>query len=234
MVIHSLRGAAPSRAEARPGSRPRRDDKRARILQAAVKVFARKGYFAARVSEIAKKAGVADGTIYLYFRNKEDLLVSLFDEVMGGHLEAAREEMRSAPGPAARLLRMAEHHLRVLGENRDLAVVFQVELRQSTKFMERFTATWLQEYFQLLYGVIEEGQRAGVFRPELPKKLVAKALFGALDEMVTSFILSGKDYDLAGLAAPVVDLFLRGVAVPGKASAARPVLAAAGASRGAK
>jgi TetR/AcrR family fatty acid metabolism transcriptional regulator len=213
-------------------ARPRKDDKRARILQAAVKVFARKGYFAARVKEIAKKAGVADGTIYLYFRNKEDLLVCLFEEVMAAHLEAAQKQMKAAPGPAARLLRMAEHHLRALGENRDLAVVFQVELRQSTKFMERFTASWLQDYFQLLYGVIEEGQRAGVFRPEVPKKLVAKALFGALDEMVTSFILSGKDYDLAGLAAPVVDLFLRGVAVPGKVAHARPALAATLAGRG--
>jgi TetR/AcrR family fatty acid metabolism transcriptional regulator len=98
--------------------------------------------------------------------------------------------------------------------------------------MERFTASWLQDYFQLLYSVIEEGQRAGVFRPDLPKKLVAKALFGALDEMVTSFILSGKDYDLVGLAAPVVDLFLRGVALPGKVAPSRPVLAATGAGRG--
>ena len=213
-------------------ARPKKDDKRARILQAAVRVFARKGYFAARVSEIARKAGVADGTIYLYFRNKEDILVSLFDEVMGAHLGVAREELRQAPGPAARLHALAEHHLRALGENRDLAVVFQVELRQSTKFMERFSTTWLQEYFQILYGVIEEGQRAGIFRPELPRKLVAKALFGALDEMVTSFILSGKDYDLATLAAPVVDLFLRGVAVPGKVAHPRPTFAATGAGRG--
>jgi TetR/AcrR family transcriptional regulator, fatty acid metabolism regulator protein len=213
-------------------ARPRRDDKRDRILKAAVRVFARKGYFAARVSDIAKKAGVADGTIYLYFRNKEDILVSLFDEVMAGHLDEARAELKAAPGPAARLLRIAEHHLRTLGENRDLAVVFQVELRQSTKFMERFTASWLQDYFQLLHGVIEEGQRAGIFRADLPKKVVAKAFFGALDEMVTSFILSGRDYDLSELASPVVDLFLRGVAIPGKIAHARPALAATGAGRG--
>ena len=215
-------------------ARPRKDDKGPRILQAAVKVFARKGYFAARISDIAKKAGVADGTIYLYFRNKEDILVSLFDEVMAGHLEVARAELKTAPGPAARLRRIAEHHLRTLGENRDLAVVFQVELRQSTKFMERFTASWLQDYFQLLHGVIEEGQRAGVFRADLPKKVVAKAFFGALDELVTSFILSGRDYDLSELAAPVVDLFLRGVQVPGKIAHPRPVLAATGTGRGGK
>ena len=227
MAVHSLNPATGM-------ARPRKDDKRARIQKAAVKVFARKGYFAARVSDIAKKAGVADGTIYLYFRNKEDILVSLFDEVMGGHLEAARAELKAAPGPAARLLRIASHHLRTLGENRDLAVVFQVELRQSTKFMERFTASWLQDYFQILQGVIEEGQRAGIFRADLPKKVVAKAFFGALDEMVTSFILSGRDYDLSELAAPVVDLFLRGMATPGKIAAARPALLAAASGRGGK
>src|SRR5713101_8020277 len=99
--------------------RPRTEDKRKRILQAAVKVFARKGYFAAKVSEIARKAGVADGTIYLYFRNKEDILVSLFDEVMSEHLESARADLAQAKTSEERLLRVAEHHLRLLGGNRD-------------------------------------------------------------------------------------------------------------------
>jgi TetR/AcrR family fatty acid metabolism transcriptional regulator len=195
-------------------ARPRTLDKRKRILEAAVKVFARKGYFAARVSEIAKKASVADGTIYLYFRNKEDILVSLFDSVMAEHLERGREKMAGIPGAPARLRAIAETHLALLGENRDLAIVFQVELRQSTKFMERFTASWLHDYFTLLDGVIEEGQREGSLRADLPRSLVAKAFFGALDEMVTSWILSRKDYDLSRLAAPVVDLFLAGAALP--------------------
>jgi TetR/AcrR family fatty acid metabolism transcriptional regulator len=207
-------------------ARPRSDDKRARILQAAAKVFARKGYFAAKVSEVARKAGVADGTIYLYFRNKEDILVSLFDEVMAEHLERGRVEIASAKGAAAGLLAIAEHHLKLLGSNRDLAVVFQVELRQSTKFMERFTASWLQDYFALLDGVIAAGQQEGSLRSDLPRKVVVKAFFGALDEMVTSWILSRKDYDLSRLAAPVVDLFLRGAAVPRRADAARHPLAA--------
>jgi TetR/AcrR family fatty acid metabolism transcriptional regulator len=204
MAVHSLF----------PMARPRTLDKRKRILQAAVKVFARKGYFAARVSEIAKKAAVADGTIYLYFRNKEDILVSLFDSVMVEHLERGREKVAGIPGAPARLRAIAETHLSLLGQNRDLAIVFQVELRQSTKFMERFTASWLHDYFTLLDGVIEEGQRDGSLRADLPRSLVAKAFFGALDEMVTSWILSRKDYDLSRLAAPVVDLFLQGAALP--------------------
>jgi TetR/AcrR family fatty acid metabolism transcriptional regulator len=200
-------------------ARPKAADKRRRILEAAVGVFARKGYFAARVSDIAKRAGVADGTIYLYFRNKEDILVRLFDEVMSEHVEEAREAVRALPSAPWR-------HLAVLGANRDLAVVFQVELRQSTRFMERFTASWLKDYFELLDEVMEAGQRDGSVRADINRKLAAKMLFGALDETVTSWVLADKRYPLEDLAGPVVDLFLRGAAVPGAAARARPALAA--------
>jgi TetR/AcrR family fatty acid metabolism transcriptional regulator len=207
-------------------ARPKTDDKRRRILQAAVRVFARKGYFAARVADVARRAGVADGTIYLYFRNKEDILVSLFDEVMATHIGRLRAELRDKKDAPARLHAIALHHLRGLGENRDLAVVFQVELRQSTKFMARFTASWLQDYFELVNDVIEQGQKEGTLRDDLPRKIVTKALFGALDEMVTSWILSRKHYDLGQLAAPVVELFLRGIATAKGVARARPALAA--------
>jgi TetR/AcrR family fatty acid metabolism transcriptional regulator len=215
-------------------ARTRTEEKRKRILQAAVKVFARKGYFAAKVAEIAAKAGVADGTIYLYFRNKEDILVSLFDESMALHLARLKDELRTVRGAPARLLKIGELHLGALGGNRELAVVFQVELRQSTKFMERFTASWLQEYFAVLNQVIEQGQREGTLRADLPRKVVTKAFFGALDEMVTSWIIGGKGYDLAQLAGPVVDLFLRGASASRKVAQARPALAAVAAGRGGK
>jgi len=214
--------------------RPRTEDKRKRILDAAVKVFARKGYFAARVSEIAKKAGVADGTIYLYFRGKEDILVKLFDERMAEHVQGVREAIGGLATTEERLLAVAERHLRALGENRDLAVVFQVELRQSTQFMERFTASWLQDYFAVLGEVMEDGQREGSLREDLNRKVATKAFFGALDEMVTSWIIGGKGYDLGQLAAPVVDLFLRGAAAPTTIAHARPALAVAGSGRGGK
>ena len=143
-------------------ARRRSDDKRQRILEAAVEVFARKGYFGARVSEIAKKAGVADGTIYLYFRNKEDILVSLFDEVMAEHVAAgAGRRCLAVPDAESGCAPSPSTTSALLGGNRDLAVVFQVELRQSTKFMERFTASWLQDYFALLGEIIERGPERG-------------------------------------------------------------------------
>ena len=213
--------------------RPKSDDKRRRILQAAVKVFAQKGYHAAKVSAIARGADVADGTIYLYFRNKEDILVSLFDEVMDDHLQQARQELSAVEGAPARLRAIARHHLRVLGGNRDLAVVFQVELRQSTQFMERFTASWLQDYFGLVGDVIEDGRKDGTLRADLPRKLATKMFFGALDELVTSWVIGGKDYDLSRLAGPLVDLFLQGAAT-GSGRARTASLAAAAPGTGGK
>jgi len=217
-----------------PGvARPRSQNKRERILQAATRVFAREGYFSARVSEIARRARVADGTIYLYFRNKEHILISLFDEIMAEHVEAARREVEGISEVGEALRAIAQHHLGLLGGNRDLAVVFQVEFRQSTQFMDRFTRTWFGTYLDLLSEVIARGQAAGAIRDDLPPRLIARAFFGALDEMVTSWILSRRKDELRVLAVPVVELFLGGAAAGDRSGRRpRPVLAAASSSRG--
>ena len=185
-------------------------DKRRQILDAAVAVFAQKGYFTARVSDIASTAGVADGTIYLYFKNKEDVIVSLFADVLERHLARAKEEIARAGTPRQKLLAIARHHLAALSERRDVAILFQTELRQST-LMSRLSSKELRGYFDLLSKVVEDGQQSGAFRPEVPRSLVVQSFFGALDEMVTSWILSPTHYNLVDLAEPVTDLFLGGL-----------------------
>jgi len=109
------------------------------------------------------------------------------------------------------LRRIALLHLERLGADRDLAVVFQVELRGSTKFMAEFSAAGFAEYLKLIRSTFEAGQQAGVFRKELNAKVVAKILFGALDEMATNWILSERRYKLAPMADQVLDIFLNGV-----------------------
>jgi TetR/AcrR family fatty acid metabolism transcriptional regulator len=116
--------------------------------------------------------------------------------------------------PAARLRRIAHLHLGRLGRNRDLAVVFQVELRQSVKFMERFSATFLQDYLKLIRDAIADGQQAGVFRKDVSPTTATKIFFGALDEMATNWMLSRRKYDLAAEADAVVDLFINGLGRP--------------------
>jgi TetR/AcrR family fatty acid metabolism transcriptional regulator len=194
-----------------PRSTPPVGDKREAIMRAATKVFARSGYFNSKVADVAREAGVADGTVYLYFKSKEEILRSIFERNTSDAVRAGREELAKIEDPREKLRRIARHHLERLGADRDLAVVFQVELRGTTKFMEEFSAAGLAEYLGLIREVFEEGQGAGVFRRELKAKLVAKVLFGALDEMATNWILSKRRYKLAPMADEVLDIFLGGV-----------------------
>lgn len=187
------------------------NDKRTAILRAATRVFARNGYFNSKVADIAHEAGVADGTVYLYFKNKDDVLISLVNQMMDEFISAGRARIAKLKDPRDKIRTIARMHLESLGADRDLAIVFQVELRQSTKFMEQFSATKMAEYFGVIRQAIEDGQRQGLFRRQLNPKVVAKILFGALDEMATNWILSNKDYDLGSFADPVIDVFLNGV-----------------------
>src|SRR6187551_525441 len=186
-------------------------DKRTAILKAATSVFAGKGFFNAKVADIAAAAGIADGTVYLYFKSKDEILHSIFDQAMEEFIAEGKRELEGITGAAAKLTRIAELHLEKLGADRDLAVVFQVELRGSTKFMREFSAAGFAEYLSLIRATFEEGQRAGVFRADLNANVVAKILFGALDEMATNWILSKRRYKLAPMADDVLDIFLNGV-----------------------
>ncbi len=201
----SLR-AAPARAEAAPA------DKREAILRAATQVFARHGFFNAQMADVARVAGVAAGTVYLYFKGKDDLLASVFERTMREAIDEGRTVVEAASSPAERLRRIARLHLERIGRDRDLAVVFQVELRQSTKFMERFSSTHLRQYLGIIRQVIADGQSAGEFRRDINPTVAAKIFFGALDEMATNWMLSRRRYSLAADAEVVIDLFLNGVA----------------------
>lgn len=185
--------------------------KRESILRAATRVFARNGYFNSKVADIARAAGVADGTVYLYFKSKEEILHSIFDQNMAEAIAAGRKLIAKLRDPREKLRRIAALHLERLGADRDLAIVFQVELRGSTKFMQEFSAAGFAEYLGLLRATFEEGQRAGVFRKELSAKVAAKILFGALDEMATNWIISRRSYKLEPMADVVMDVFLNGV-----------------------
>jgi TetR/AcrR family transcriptional regulator, fatty acid metabolism regulator protein len=186
-------------------------DKREAILRAAIHVFAKKGYFSSKVSDIAGEAGIADGTVYLYFKSKEEILHSVFNRAMATFISEANRELEQIREPAAKIKRIAQLHLEGLGADRELAIVFQVELRGSTKFMEEFSATGFAEYLDVIRQAIEQGQKEGVFRNDLHPITCAKILYGALDEMVTNWILSKKSYPLVPMAEEVLKIFFGGV-----------------------
>ena len=188
-------------------------DKREAILRAAIKVFAGKGFFNSKVADIAGEAGVADGTVYLYFKNKDDILHSIFDRAMAEFIEEGKKELAPLESPEERLRRIAELHLEKLGADRDLAIVFQVELRGSTKHMQEFSAAGFAEYLDIIRQTFAEGQKSGAFRNDMKPVVCAKILYGALDEMVTNWVLSKKKYPLAPMAGEVLKVFLGGTRV---------------------
>lgn len=187
-------------------------DKRARILKAAIKVFAKNGFYATRVSEIANAAGVADGTIYLYFKNKDDVLITIFEEGISQLLTILREVGESNEPFETRISRIIELQLGLLEDQRDLAEVITVNLRQSSRLLKQYAAPLFMQYIDVIAGVVREGQEEGAFRRDLNPRVVARSLFGALDAILLTWALGeGDPAALRKAAAHCASLFLEGL-----------------------
>ena len=194
-------------------------EKRDRILRAAVAIFSRKGFFNSKVSEVARAAEVADGTIYLYFRNKDDLLISLFEEKMGEVVADVRRRIADGENALEKLKIFIENHMDLLEREAGLVEVLQVELRQSTKFLKDYTPVKFFEYLEIISDILEEGKGEGVLRPDLNISIARRAIFGALDELSLTYILSRKPkYHPAVTAAELCRLLLEGLCVSGAAA----------------
>ena len=197
-------------------------EKRQRILDAAVRVFGQRGYHDAKIAEIASEARVAEGTVYLYFRNKEDLFSTVFDEKMDQLLARGREIAAGGDTASERLTRLVDLHLTFLAADRDLASLFQIELRRSARMLQRVIRSKLVDYFRLLGGVLKDGIEAGEFRAQLSPRLAVRVLFGAADEIVSEWLFSGEPTLLTD-ARKVVGMLLSGFASKKKTGeAARP------------
>lgn len=187
-------------------------DKHQKILQASIKVFARNGFFNSRISEIAQEANVADGTIYLYFNNKYDILIAIFEEEIGKIIANIKQDLSSIENPAEKLEKFALHHLNLIERNRELAEVIQVELRQSTKFMKDYRNKKFAEYLNIISQIVRQGQDANLFRKDVLPGVFKRAFFGALDEMSRFWVLSSKKkYDVSTAAKQISGFFLEGI-----------------------
>jgi TetR/AcrR family fatty acid metabolism transcriptional regulator len=204
------------RARGRPTERSARGgDKRERILDAAVRVFARKGFYATRVSEVARAAGVADGTIYLYFKSKDELLVSLFEHRVERLLSFLATELPRAASASEKLRRIIELQLGLLEGERDLAEVVTVILRQSTKLMKEYAAPKFTAYLDVIAGVVAEGQAHGELRKDVSPHLAARAIFGALDAITMTWALGKADRGgLLRASGQLAEMVLRGLTPP--------------------
>lgn len=190
----------------------KREVRREKILDAAAIEIARNGYFRTTVSSVARRAGIADGTIYLYFKNKESVLVSIFERAMRRLIDEARPIVANRDlGAPDKLRRLVELHLSLVGMDRDMAVVIQVEFRHSLHFLEMFSRSRIREYLGLIAEVVRQGRNEGSFRTNADPLFTAKAVFGLVDEMATDWVLSKKNTRLVARAEAVSQLLLSGV-----------------------
>ncbi len=187
-------------------------NKHARIITAATKVFAKKGFFNARISDIAKEAKVADGTIYLYFNNKYDILISVFEEEIGRLIEQVKKALAEETSPCKMLEIFATRHLQAMKKNKNLAEVIQIELRQTNKIVKDYRNTTFTEYIDIVADIIRAGQKLKMFRAEIMPDLAKRAFFGALDEISRVWNISLEThYTVEETSNQILLIFLQGL-----------------------
>lgn len=199
-------------------NRVEKNHKYHQILEAAVKVFARQGFHQSTVAEIAKEAGVADGTIYLYFKNKDDILVQFFSYRAKQVFESFREEVDRAQTSLDKLRNVVRRHLAEFQRDRDGAVVYQVETHQNSRLAEAQIREMSQMYRDLISEIVEQGQQEGTIRRDLYVGLVKRFIIGAVDEVINTWLHSDGEYDLVSMADPLIELFIKGIGQRGNAS----------------
>lgn len=189
-------------------------DKRQRIMEAATQVFANQGFYNSTVADVAKKASVADGTIYLYFKNKDDLLISIFEQSMDMFIQTARSQLSGVSHPKDKLKIFIALHLELVQNYQDLAQVIQIELRQSSKFMKEYANEKFFEYLGIIEEILKEGQKVGLFKSSLNPVILKRAIFGAVDEMALEWILMKKKrYTVEEAASQLCEMFIDGVTI---------------------
>ncbi|MBW1797568.1 MAG: TetR/AcrR family transcriptional regulator [Deltaproteobacteria bacterium] len=188
------------------------NEKYYKIIEAATKVFAKKGFYKAKISEIAREAQVADGTIYIYFENKDDILICLFEEQMKVVLDNMVMQISEEDDPVKKLEKFALVHLRLVEQNKNMAEIIQVEVRQSSKFMKEYRNDPFAQYLELIADIIRVGQEKGFFKREVIPGVAKRAFFGALDEMSRFWVLSSRrQYDIKTAAKQISGYFLVGI-----------------------
>jgi TetR/AcrR family fatty acid metabolism transcriptional regulator len=195
-------------------NRVEKNHKYHQILEAAVRVFARQGFYQSTVAKIAREAGVADGTIYLYFKNKDDILVQFFSFRAKQVFESFREAVDRADSSLDKLRNLVRRHLAEFQRDRDGAVVYQVETHQSSRLAEAQIKAMSQMYRDLISEIVEQGQQDGTIRKDLYVGLVKRLIIGAVDEVINTWLHSDGQYDLVSMADPLVELFMKGIGSP--------------------
>jgi TetR/AcrR family transcriptional regulator, fatty acid metabolism regulator protein len=189
----------------------RNSDKYDQILTAAIKVFANRGFSQSTIAQIAHQAGVADGTIYLYFKNKDDILVQFYERMTEHVSERFHEAVKDGTSALEKLHNLVRAHLEVFQSQADGAIVYQSETHLQWRLVQEPTRQMSKMYREVISKLVALGQEEGTFRSDLYVGLVKRLINGAVEEVINTWIHTGMDHDLASMAEPLVDLFIKGI-----------------------
>jgi len=189
-----------------------------RILEAAVKVFARQSFRQSTVAQVAREAGVADGTIYLYFKNKDDILVQFFSFKAKQVFDRFRQEVSGGIDSLAKLRNLICVHLGEFQRDPDMAIVYYVETHQISRLAEDQIREMGKMYHDIISDIVEEGQQQGLIRRDLYLGMVKRLVLGAVNETIGAWLHAGRSYDLISMAEPLADLLIRGIKAPERLS----------------
>jgi TetR/AcrR family fatty acid metabolism transcriptional regulator len=189
----------------------RNSDKYQQILTAAIRVFAERGFSQSTISQIAQEAGVADGTIYLYFKNKDDILVQFYERMTEHVSTRFWEAVNSGKTAVEQLYNLIHAHLDLFQSEPFGAMVYQGETHLQWRLVQEPTRRMSKMYRDVITRIVELGQNEGSIRSDLYVGLVKRLINGAVDEVINTWIHTGRDHDLPAMAEPLVGLFLHGI-----------------------
>lgn len=180
-------------------------------MEAAVKVFAANGFFQSTIAQIAKEAGVADGTIYLYFKNKEDILFQFFNYKTKQVFQRFSEAVALVDHPIDKLRNLIICHLEAFQQDRSMAILYQTETHKYKRIAEDHIKEMSKMYLDIIADIIEQGQQEGCIRKDLYLGLVKRFIVGSVDEVINTWLHADVPYDLVSMAEPLIELLIRGI-----------------------
>jgi TetR/AcrR family fatty acid metabolism transcriptional regulator len=192
-------------------ARKKDEEKRKKILDSATKVFAKMGFSNTRIQDVALEAGIAHGTVYLYFKSKDELFISIFQESLGELIKYADSEIQKKDNAEDKLRRMISLQLDVIEENPDLTKLILIEFPRTGNFLNDNNIDVLANYIDLIGNIISDGIKERIFATNVKIDIVATMIYSAMQGIATRWILDGMNYSLKTIDAEISEIFLKGL-----------------------
>jgi len=180
-------------------------------LKVATEVFAERSFNETTISQIAQRARIAEGGIYVYFKNKEDLLFSIPEERMENFLSGLREHLAGITGSLPRLCKLIWYHLNFYEKNKDYVLILLQNIQQNPRFHSTRAYRLIREFGKLVNQIIEEGKAEGVIRRGIDSRLLRDAILGSIEHITIRGSILGRFPRITDAAGPLYDFFVSGI-----------------------